>query len=83
MTVKLSTTINNIDRDVLNLENKQLLLQFYEFMKRIGISERYQNNNLKALIAYSKFLGPSISFHQIKNKKQKTNYFIFGYKDKE
>ena len=52
-TVKLSTTINNIERDVLNPENKQLIVQFYEFMKRIGTSERYQNNNLKALIVYS------------------------------
>ena len=25
-------------------------------MKRAGTSERYQNNNLKAIIAYSKFL---------------------------
>jgi hypothetical protein len=39
-------------------------------MKRIGTSERYQNNNLKAIIAYSKFLGPSISFYQVKSKIQ-------------
>jgi hypothetical protein len=68
MTVKLSTTINNIERDVLNPENKQLLLQFYDFMKRIGTSERYQNNNLKAMIAFSKNFEASISFYQIKEK---------------
>jgi hypothetical protein len=39
-------------------------------MKRSGTSEKYQNNNLKALIVYSKFLGPSISFYDIKNKNQ-------------
>ncbi|HET8856077.1 MAG TPA: hypothetical protein VFM28_00985 [Nitrososphaeraceae archaeon] len=39
-------------------------------MKRAGTSERYQNNNLKAIIAYSKFLEPSISFYEIKNKSQ-------------
>jgi hypothetical protein len=39
-------------------------------MKRIGTSERYQNNNLKAIIAFSKFLGPSISLHEIKSKNQ-------------
>jgi integrase/recombinase XerD len=39
-------------------------------MKRIGTSERYQNNNLKAIIAYSKFLGPSISFYQINSKNE-------------
>ena len=54
MTVKLSTTINNIERDVVNSENKQLLIKFFDFMKRAGTSEKYQNNNLKALIIYSK-----------------------------
>ncbi|HJS65504.1 MAG TPA: hypothetical protein VJ767_11700 [Nitrososphaeraceae archaeon] len=39
-------------------------------MKGIGTSERYQNNNLKAIIAYSKSLEPSISFYQIREKNQ-------------
>ncbi len=70
MTVKLSTTVSNIERDVHNVENKQLILQFYDFMKRIGTSERYQNNNLKAIIAYSKFLESPVSFYQIREKSQ-------------
>ena len=37
-------------------------------MKRAGTSEKYQNNNLKAIIAYSKFLGPSISFYDYYQK---------------
>jgi hypothetical protein len=48
MTVKLSTTINNIERDVVNSENKHLLVQFFDFMKKSGTSGKYQNNNLKA-----------------------------------
>jgi hypothetical protein len=36
MTVKLSTTINNIERDVVNSENKQLFVQFFDFIKRAG-----------------------------------------------
>ena len=39
-------------------------------MKRAGTSEKYQNNNLKALIVYSKSLGASISFYEIENKSQ-------------
>jgi len=39
-------------------------------MKRTGTSEKYQNNNLKALIVYSKFLGPSVSFFEVENKSQ-------------
>ena len=45
-------------------------------MKRIGSSDRYQNNNLEAIMAYSKFLGPSISFYQIKGESK-----IFSYLD--
>ena len=40
----------------------KLLIKFFDFMKRAGTSDKYQNNNLKAIIAYSKFLGPSIFF---------------------
>jgi hypothetical protein len=83
MTVKLSTTINNIERDVVNSENKQLLIKFFEFMKRIGTSEKYQNNNLKAIIAYSKFLEPSISFYEIENKSQVISFLDTKIKNSE
>ena len=43
---KLSTTVGNTERDVRNRENKELILKFYEFRKRIDTSERYQKNNL-------------------------------------
>ena len=33
-----------------------------------------QNNNLKAIITYSKFLGPSISLNQVKKKDQITSF---------
>jgi hypothetical protein len=49
-------------------------MRFFEFMKKIGASERYQNNNLKAIIAYSKFLGPSITLDQITNRNQITSF---------
>ena len=83
MTVKLSTTISNIQRDVVNSENKQLLVQFFDFMKRSGTSEKYQNNNLKALIVYSKFLGPSISFYEIKSKSQIISFLDTKIKNSE
>ena len=74
MTVKLSTTLKNFEIAISNAENKELILRFFDFMKRIGTSERYQNNNLKAIITYSKFLGPSISLNQVKNKVQITSF---------
>jgi integrase/recombinase XerD len=83
MTVKLSTTINNIERDVINSENKQLLLKFFDFMKRAGTSEKYQNNNLKALITYSKFLGPTVSFFEVENKYQIISFLDTKIKNSE
>jgi hypothetical protein len=72
MTVRLSTTVSNIEKAVSNEENVQTILRFFEFMKKIGTSESYQNNNLKAIIAYSKFLGSSVPFYEIKTKSQIT-----------
>ena len=44
MPVKLSTTINNI-QTILNEDNQKLVMEFYEFMKSSGTSDKYQNNN--------------------------------------
>jgi integrase len=52
-------------------------------MKRIGTSERYQNNNLKAIIVYSKFLGPSVSFYQINSKSQIISFLDTKIKNSE
>jgi hypothetical protein len=52
-------------------------------MKRAGTSEKYQNNNLKAIIAYSKSLGPSISFYEIENKSQVISFLDTKIKNSE
>ena len=52
-------------------------------MKRAGTSEKYQNNNLKALIVYSKFLGPSVSFFEVENKNQVISFLDTKIKNSE
>jgi integrase/recombinase XerD len=52
-------------------------------MKRAGTSEKYQNNNLKAIIAYSKFLGPPISFYEVENKNQVISFLDTKIKNSE
>jgi integrase/recombinase XerD len=74
MTIRLSTTVRNAGIVVSKQENVKIILRFFEFMKKIGTSESYQNNNLKAIIAYSKFLGPSITLDQIKDRSQITSF---------
>ncbi len=64
MPVKLSTTINNI-QTISNENNRILVNEFYEFMKSSATSDKYQNNNLKTIIAFGRFLEPSISFPTI------------------
>ena len=66
--------MENVHKNVPNKENAKLILQFYEFMKRNGTSERYQNNNLKAIVAYCKFIGSEISLDKIENKNQITSF---------
>ena len=42
-------------------------------MKNNDSSERHQNNNLKAITAFAKFLGSGTSFYDIENR---ANSFI-------
>jgi hypothetical protein len=69
MPVKLSTTINNINT-IPNKDNQTLVKEFYEFMKSSGTSEKYQNNNLKTIIAFGRFSDPSLSFYSINKREQ-------------
>jgi integrase/recombinase XerD len=52
---KLSTTVSKVSQ-LKNKENAFLILKFHEFMEEHGTSERHQNNNLKAILAFSNFL---------------------------
>lgn len=81
MPTKLSTTVSNISK-IKNKQNADLILDFYEFMKENGASERHQNNNLKAIIAYSNFIGPIFLTH-INNKEDVLSFLQTKIKHKE
>jgi hypothetical protein len=63
---KLSTTVSKI-RLLPMEENVKLVLKFHEFMKENGASERHQNNNLKSILAFSKYFGQT-NLKNINNK---------------
>ncbi|HZA63730.1 MAG TPA: hypothetical protein VE573_12720 [Nitrososphaeraceae archaeon] len=65
MPVKLTTTVKKI-ADLPKSNNSALLNEFYQYMKSNSASESHQNNNLKALISFAHFLGPNVSFYDIK-----------------
>ena len=69
MPSKLSTTVNKIN-SLSNKENSDLIKIFHEFMISNGCSERHQNNNLKTIISFAKFVGPNISFYSINTGKE-------------
>jgi integrase/recombinase XerD len=69
MPAKLTTTINKIC-SVPNPTNSTIIREFSEYMKWNGSSEHHQNNNLKAVIAFAKFIGPHSTFYQIQTKEQ-------------
>ena len=69
MTVTLLKTVNNI-QTVANPKNVHLILGFSRFMKSSGNSERYQNNNLKTIIAFSKHLDTSTTLTEEKKSRE-------------
>ena len=79
MPAKLSTTINKV-KSLSNPENADLVLKFYEFMHYSGVSERHQNNNLKAIVSYSCFLGNK-SIKEISKKDVYRNWMLFYCSD--
>ncbi|MDN5846323.1 MAG: hypothetical protein L0H53_08630 [Candidatus Nitrosocosmicus sp.] len=79
MPAKLSTTVNKI-ANIPNPENSKLILQFHEFMKENGASERHQNNNLKAILSYSIHLD-SRSLEQVNTKEGVIAYLQTKIKD--
>ena len=54
MPAKLGTTIKNIKIKVQNETNRQLMREFYEYMKSIDTSDNYQNGLIKVLTPYPK-----------------------------
>src|SRR5215469_6336215 len=82
MPQKLTTTINNISR-VPNNINSSIIQEFHRYMQSSGCSERNQNNNLKAIIAFANFIGPDTSFYDIHSSEQILCYLNTKIKNTE
>ena len=64
MAMKLSTTLGHIHK-IPNAINASLVKDFYEYLREIGTSENYQNQNLKQIIGFAKSLGTEKTFYDI------------------
>ena len=69
MPTKLSTTVSKI-HTIPNAANTAIIEEFHKYMKDNDASERHQNNALKVVIAYAKFLGSDNILYNIKHKEQ-------------
>lgn len=58
---KLSTTVNNINAKVKNQINRDLIKEFYNYLKNIDTSDNDQNGLLKVIIRYAEYIGQDIS----------------------
>jgi hypothetical protein len=74
MPVTLSCTISKIIT-LPSKVNAVFVSQYQEYMRDNGASDLYQNNALKAVIGYAKFLGENTTFYDINTKAQITAYF--------
>src|SRR3954452_10698193 len=81
MPLKLSTIINKI-KLISNKENAETVLNFVEFMKYNGKSERHQINNLNTLLSYSNFLDKK-SFFNINKKDDVISFLNTKIKSKD
>lgn len=71
---KLSTRVKHIYDKAPNSVNSHLIEDFHSYTKDNTTSEHHQNNNLKAIIAFAKFLGSETTFYQISTKGQVTKF---------
>ncbi|MGD1837817.1 MAG: hypothetical protein ACPKPY_07140 [Nitrososphaeraceae archaeon] len=82
MPMKLSTTIGKIDT-IDNSDNAKIIKEFIEYMQNNDSSEHHQNNNLKVIIPFAKFLGKDVSFFDVKNKDQVLSFLNTKKKSNE
>jgi integrase/recombinase XerD len=82
MPQKLSTTVSKISH-VPNSMNSSIIQEFHRFMQSSGCSERNQNNNLKAIIAFANFIGHDNSFDDIHTDEQVLRYLDTKIKNSE
>ena|SRR5215212_1886084 len=59
MPTKLKDTLEKV-RKLGNKTNSDLLLEFYEYLRDVRTSERYQSDILKVLVKFSEFINDNL-----------------------
>jgi hypothetical protein len=64
---KLETILANVG-EISNNDNKQVILEYYRYLISRDTSINYQRDNIKLIYMFAKFVGESLTLHEIKNK---------------
>jgi integrase/recombinase XerD len=67
MPTKLKDTLEKV-RKLDNRSNSELLIEFYEYLRGVRTSERYQSDILKVLVKFSEFINDNLV--NVQNKDQ-------------
>ena len=57
MPMKLVTTLSHL-QSLPSIVNRRVLLDFHEYLKEVDTTQNYQNQMLKELVPYDRFLRP-------------------------
>jgi integrase/recombinase XerD len=60
-----------------------IIQEFHRYIQSSGCSEKNQNNNLKAIIAFANFIGPDASLYDIRSREQILCYLDTKIKNTE
>lgn len=78
--MKLFTTLAHM-KSIPNHINASLVKEFHEYLKEIGTSENYQNQNLKQIINFAEYLGIKKTFYEIRTRDEIVSFLNTKIKD--
>ena len=74
MPVKLSTTLDNIDKKITNPANREIILGLHEHLRSSETSENYQNGVIKAVLNFCEYVGSDKPLIEVKDKELILNF---------
>ena len=80
MPFKLNTLIKKIDL-IANLNNRQTVTEFLQYMENRDCSVNHQINNLKVILSFAHYLGEDYSFKDVNKKEQILEFLDTKKKD--
>ena len=69
--------------EISNIDNKQVILEYYRYLISRDTSINYQRDNIKLIYMFAKFIGDSLTLYEINNKETIITFLDTKRKSKE